>query len=353
MSTTKVNLNGVMELDLVLGGTTTAVATSPGVTTVTNTPAVSGPTLETNGTTNSTQSVLNLVAGSNVTLSESAGSVTISSTGGGGGIIATPHDVTSSRVFGTVYQNTYGSLINIYGYGQITSGSGDSSISISFGPVSPPADTPWANTAAYTISGEAVGFALTVPENWYYVVNVVHDIASSPVSWWEIVISAAGGGTGLELETNGTPNGSQSLLNLQAGSNITITDGGTGTVTIASSGGGGYSLGGPVTTANITLGSGAGTGATITSAAGLDGNHTVTIQTGLSPAANATVYTLNFTTPRPNPTFPIVQSSFGSVYTSVNQLPYAISGITTSYEMLSNQVPLGPSQSFEFQISCP
>lgn len=39
----------------------------------------------------------------------------------------------------------------------------------------------------------------------------------------------------LTLETNGTPNGSQNLLNLQQGSNITIVDGGTGTVTISGS----------------------------------------------------------------------------------------------------------------------
>lgn len=47
-----------------------------------------------------------------------------------------------------------------------------------------------------------------------------------------------GGGTSLALETNGTPNGSQTLLNLAAGTNVTITDGGTGTVTISSSGSG-------------------------------------------------------------------------------------------------------------------
>lgn len=42
----------------------------------------------------------------------------------------------------------------------------------------------------------------------------------------------------LSLETNGTPNGSQSLLNLVAGTNITLTDNGTGSVTVDASGGG-------------------------------------------------------------------------------------------------------------------
>jgi hypothetical protein len=43
-------------------------------------------------------------------------------------------------------------------------------------------------------------------------------------------------GSGLALEVNGTPNGSQTLLNLAQGSGITVTDNGSGTVTIASSG---------------------------------------------------------------------------------------------------------------------
>ncbi len=46
-------------------------------------------------------------------------------------------------------------------------------------------------------------------------------------------------GTGLTLETNGTLNGSQTLLNLVAGTNITLSDNGSGSITIASSGGSG------------------------------------------------------------------------------------------------------------------
>jgi hypothetical protein len=51
--------------------------------------------------------------------------------------------------------------------------------------------------------------------------------------------AAGGGGGGIDLQTNGVDNGSQVKLNLIAGTNVTITDGGTGGVTIAASGGGG------------------------------------------------------------------------------------------------------------------
>jgi hypothetical protein len=46
-------------------------------------------------------------------------------------------------------------------------------------------------------------------------------------------------GSTITLQTNGTNNGSQSLLNLAAGTNMTITDNGSGTITFASTGGGG------------------------------------------------------------------------------------------------------------------
>lgn len=51
-------------------------------------------------------------------------------------------------------------------------------------------------------------------------------------------VLVVGGSAGPTLQTNGTPNGSQSLLNLVQGTNITLTDNGSGSVTIAASGGG-------------------------------------------------------------------------------------------------------------------
>jgi len=53
--------------------------------------------------------------------------------------------------------------------------------------------------------------------------------------------SNSSGGSGPLIQVNGTNAGSQSTLNLAAGSNMAITDGGSGTITFASSGGGGGS----------------------------------------------------------------------------------------------------------------
>src|SRR5208283_1805544 len=49
------------------------------------------------------------------------------------------------------------------------------------------------------------------------------------------VMGAHGIGGGITLKTNGTNNGSQSTLNLQQGTNVTLTDNGSGQVTITAS----------------------------------------------------------------------------------------------------------------------
>lgn len=61
--------------------------------------------------------------------------------------------------------------------------------------------------------------------------------------------------TGLTIKVNGTNAGSQTTLNLAAGTNVTITDNGSGTITIAASGGGASGLTvGTTTVANGTNG---------------------------------------------------------------------------------------------------
>ena len=79
-----------------------------------------------------------------------------------------------------------------------------------------------------------------------YIQRVLVDPASG-----RLLVSATGLGAPLTLQTNGTNNGSQSLLNLVAGTNMTITDNGSGSITFASTGG---SSGITVNTTTITGG---------------------------------------------------------------------------------------------------
>jgi len=103
----------------------------------------------------------------------------------------------------------------------------------------------------------------------------------------------SGGGSSISLETNGTPNSSQTTLNLEAGSNITLTNTSGGNVSIAASGGGGGTLLG----ANIS-----GTGQVISSSTPTtltlgtvnrdDGGFTGTANTLTVPAGQAGWYVI-------------------------------------------------------------
>jgi hypothetical protein len=85
-----------------------------------------------------------------------------------------------------------------------------------------------------TVTGVAFTIKLEVPWDW--------SACDIPAIWSVGGAGGSGGsgtGYGITLQTNGVDNIVQTLLNLQAGTNITITDQGNGTVTIDSTGGGG------------------------------------------------------------------------------------------------------------------
>ena len=97
-----------------------------------------------------------------------------------------------------------------------------------------PTFEPFMEEQKNTVTGVAFTIKLSVPWDW--------SACDIPAIWSVGGASGSGGsgtGYGIQLQVNGTDNIVQTLLNLQAGSNITITDEGNGTVTIDSTGGGG------------------------------------------------------------------------------------------------------------------
>ena len=120
--------------------------------------------------------------------SSGTATLTINSTGLLSTTTSTQTNFTSSRFLDTVYQNTTGSNIYVSGNAQITGGAGDSEISCLDGPDSGVADTVWSTTAAFTVSGEPVGFTCIIPNTYYYEISEDHDIATTPINWYETTL---------------------------------------------------------------------------------------------------------------------------------------------------------------------
>lgn len=68
--------------------------------------------------------------------------------------------------------------------------------------------------------------------------QVYHDNTLTGTGTASSPLSVVGGGSGIDLEVNGTPNVDQTLLNLVQGTNMTITDNGDGSVTFDATGSG-------------------------------------------------------------------------------------------------------------------
>ena len=102
--------------------------------------------------------------------------------------------------------------------------------------VTPPVIEPFVEEYKNTLTGVSFSLQLEVPWDW--------SACDIPAVW--SVGGSSSGGTGnaygITLKTNGVNNAVQNILDLVAGTNITITDNGDGSVTFDASGGGGATV---------------------------------------------------------------------------------------------------------------
>jgi len=207
-----------------------------------------------------------------------------------------------------------------------------------------------------TISNQGAGTVTVTPQQ-----GTINGAASATIApnafatiffdganWWSD--SPATGGTGGGVTSL---NGETGAITLAAGTGISVTPSGS-TITIAATGGGGgYSLGGALTSANIAFGPGAGTGASISSVSGLDGNHQIGFTTGSSPVAHDIIYTVTFTASRGHVTYP-VYSAAGNFGFSISQIPaIGSTSSATQYQLASGATPLAAGILYLFNISAP
>lgn len=102
--------------------------------------------------------------------------------------------------------------------------------------VTPPVIEPFVEEYKNTLTGVSFSLQLEVPWDW--------SACDIPAVWSVGGTSSGGTGNayGITLKTNGVNNAVQNILDLVAGTNITITDNGDGSVTFDADGGGGPSV---------------------------------------------------------------------------------------------------------------
>ena len=167
--------------------------------------------LRTDGIVNGSQSLLNLIAGSNINLTDAGnGNVTIDATGGGGGSI-------TLQVEGV--PNVNQTLLNfLAGSGNITiTDNGNGSVSFAVSPGSLALQVGGTPTESQTLLNFIAGDGIGITDDGSGMVRI--RLEPFPV---------------ISLQTDGITNGSQTLLNLTAGVGIALIDGGTGQITIQS-----------------------------------------------------------------------------------------------------------------------
>jgi hypothetical protein len=136
------------------------------------------PTIHTSGVTAGSYTKSNITVGAD-------GRITAATSGSG--VVATVTDVTGSRAWGTVYQNTSANTIYVSGYGSST-GSSTNNIAAVIGPTSSPTLSVFSQTNGATTSGGTSPFSFIVPAGYYYEVTKTNDVTSSPTKWIETAL---------------------------------------------------------------------------------------------------------------------------------------------------------------------
>lgn len=277
--------------------------------------------LQVNGTPNGSQALLNLAAGSGTSITDNGtGTITISAAGvvtsvfGRTGVItATVGDYNFNQLSGTATSaqlpatTVYNNQANAFSAGLQDLSGATLKLPIV------PAYTP---TTAALFGYDSTNNRLVLGNGtntsflpWFTTAPTSGQFLQFSGTLGLVVGASASGPT---LQTNGAPNGSQSLLNLVAGSNVTLTDNGSGSITIAASGGGGGPVtsvaqtvpswlqvaGSPITTAG-TLAISSATGLATHKVVGTCGTATTVslcaLVAGDLPAGTGTVTSLNLT----------------------------------------------------------
>lgn len=160
---------------------------------------------------------------------------------------------------GVEYRTTTTESLGQADQGKVISFSNASAIAVG---ITTPTDPGWKVAVFITGTGAATFTPASGTING--AASLVMTSGQNCVIWWDGTnyVAALGGGPGttLVLETNGTPNASQTTLNLIGGTGITLTDGGSGNITIAQSSGGAgptpstrrWAYGGPTTSGMTT-----------------------------------------------------------------------------------------------------
>jgi hypothetical protein len=205
-------------------------------------------TLQTNGVANGSQALLNLIGGAGTTVTDNgSGGITIATTGvvtsvfgRTGAVVAAANDYSFSQISGTATAAQLPASV-VFNNQSNTYTPGGALQDFSSATMKIPQIAAYAPTTAglwgydTTNNRPVLGNGTNTSFLPWFTGTPVNGQYLKFSGTLGLVVSAPA--TSPTLQVNGTPNGNQGLLNMASGSNITLTDNGTGTVTIAGSGG--------------------------------------------------------------------------------------------------------------------